>query len=180
MNGARIAADFFIRYMNPDQASAGPSSATDSPVGASIRWAIGIDDESNPHLEIQGLPAPAANIQKKFFSGDNSVSVLLGSFPLNADMFTGQSLAGLVPTFFSPLRFQASAYLQQNPDLTRDIICSINSRLLRMEHMTLEAAVTHLKAKKGRMAKGVPAFPAPTASRKRGRPTNQDIHDSGT
>ena len=78
------------------------------------------------------------------------------------------------------MRFQALAYLKQNPELTREIITSINSRFLKMEHMTLDSAINHLKAKKGRMAKGVPAFPIPVVTRKRGRPTNQDIHDSGT
>ncbi len=48
---------------------------------------MGIDQDKNPCLEFQGLPIAAASIQKKFFSSDNSVSVLHGAFQLNADMF---------------------------------------------------------------------------------------------
>jgi hypothetical protein len=49
-----------------------------------------------------------------------------------------------------------------------------------MEHLTLEAAVAYLKARKMRAAKGSPVFPLPNTTRKRGRPAAQDISESGT
>ncbi len=148
--------------------------------GASVRWAVGIDQEKAPQLEFQGLPAAAANIQKKFFSSDNSVSVLHGAFPLNADLFDGVFATGLVPIFFSTTPTHARNYLQQHPDAVKEAVLSANSRFLHMEHLSLPEAIVHLNAKKGRMAKGTPAFPMPTTSRKRGRPQNQGISGSGT
>jgi hypothetical protein len=139
-----------------------------------------MDQEKSPRFEIQGLPTPAANIQKKFFSSDNAVSVLLGAFPLNADLFDGTFAAGFVPIFFSADPAAAQAYLNKYPDTVKEAAMAANSKLLCMEHMSLDEAVNHLKAKKGRMAKGSPAFPMPTTSRKRGRPGNASISGSGT
>jgi hypothetical protein len=139
-----------------------------------------MDNEKSPQFEIQGLPTPAANIQKKFFSGDNAVSVLLGAFPLNADLFDGTFASGFVPIFFSANPAAAQTHLNNNPNTVKEAVIAANSRLLHMEHMTLAEAVAHLKAKKGRMAKGTPAFPAPSSSRKRGRPGNTNISGSGT
>jgi hypothetical protein len=51
-----------------------------------------MDEEKAPRFVIQGLPTASSNINKKYFSGDNAVSVLLGSFPLNADFFDVPSL----------------------------------------------------------------------------------------
>jgi hypothetical protein len=139
-----------------------------------------MDQEKAPRLEFQGLPIATASIQKKFFSSDNSVSVLHGSFPLNADMFDGVFASGLVPIFFSSTPTHARNFLQQNPEFVKEAVQSVNARLLHMEHLSLQEAITHLNAKKGRMAKGVPAFPPPAASRKRGRPPTQGISGSGT
>jgi len=74
---------------------------------------------------------------------------------------------------------QAMEYLTTNPDKSKEICANINSRLLRMEHLSLEAAVSYLKAKKMRVAKGVSAFPAPPNTRKRNRPVAQDLGESG-
>jgi hypothetical protein len=139
-----------------------------------------MDQEKNPRLEFQGLPIAAASIQKKFFNTDNSVSVLHGAFPLNADMFDGIFASGLVPIFFSSTPTHTRNFLQQNPDVVKEAVLSINARLLHMEHLTIQEAISHLCAKKGRMAKGTPAFPLPAASRKRGRPPTQSISVSGT
>jgi hypothetical protein len=147
-------------------------------MGACLRWAVGISETKEPRFEIQGLPTGACNVQKKFFSSDNSVSVLLGAFNLNADMFDSTFAHGLVPIFFSDNPLQAQSFLDRNPEAAKEIITSINSRLLHMEHMSLDEA--HLQAKKGRMAKGAAAFPMPAISRKRGRPANSSISGSGT
>jgi hypothetical protein len=160
-----------------------PSSSSETEqqlLGASVRWAVGMDQEKNPRLEFQGLPIAAASIQKKFFNTDNSVSVLHGAFPLNADMFDGIFASGLVPIFFSSTPTHTRNFLQQNPDVVKEAVLSINARLLHMEHLTIQEAISHLCAKKGRMAKGTPAFPLPAASRKRGRPPTQSISGSGT
>jgi len=61
----------------------------------------------------------------------------------------------------------------------KEMVASVNSRLLRMEHLSLDAAIAYLKAKKTRMAKGVSAFPAPVTTRKRGRPAAIEIEESG-
>ena len=149
-------------------------------MGACLRWAVGVSETKEPRFEIQGLPTGACNVQKKFFSSDNSVSVLLGAFTLNADMFDGTFAHGLVPIFFSDNPLQAQTFLDRNPEAAKEIITSINSCLLHMEHMSLDEAAAHLQAKKGRMAKGAAAFPMPAISRKRGRPANSSISGSGT
>jgi hypothetical protein len=139
-----------------------------------------MSETKQPMFEIQCLPTAACNIQKKFFNSDNSVSVLLGAFELNADTFDGTFAHGLVPIFFSATPMQAQSFLDKNPEAAREAIVAINARFLHMEHMSLEEAATHLQAKKGRMAKGFPAFPMPAISRKRGRPANTSISGSGT
>ena len=48
-----------------------------------------------------------------------------------------------------------------------------------MEHLSPEEAANYLKAKRGRTAKGVIAFPPPAASRKRSRPQAADLSESG-
>ncbi len=175
--GQLVPVEYFLSQLNPPSSS----GAVDKPhVGASLRWAVAADPEKQLRLEIQGLPAAPTFIQKKYFQGDNAVSVLLGSFPLNADMFDGSTAQGLVPIFFSAKPQEALHHLNSNLDATKEITSSINSRLLIMEHLSMEAASAYISAKKGRMAKGVPAFPAPTVSRKRGRPTNTGISGSGT
>jgi len=175
--GQLVPVEYFLSQLNPPSSS----GATDKPhVGASIRWAVAADSEKSPRLEVQGLPAAPTFIQKKYFNGDNAVSVLLGAFPLNADMFDGSWAQGLVPIFFSAKPQEALHHLNGHPDTTKEIILSINSRLLIMEHLSMEAASAYITAKKGRMAKGMPAFPMPTVSRKRGRPTNSGISGSGT
>jgi|688.fasta_scaffold336490_1 hypothetical protein len=172
-----IAAESFLPCLIP--ASASSSDEEPQLTSASVRWAVGMDQEKNPQLEFQGLPAAAANLQKKFFSSDNSVSVLHGVFQLSADMFDGVFASGIVPIFFSSTPTHTRNYLQQNPDVVKEAVQTTNSRFLHMEHLSVQEAVAHLSAKKGRMAKGTPAFPMPTASRKRGRPQNQSISGSG-
>jgi hypothetical protein len=176
-DGQLVPAEYFLNNLNPPSTS---STDTQAPKGACLRWAVGMSESKQPMFEIQGLPTAACNIQKKFFSSDNSVSVLLDACELNADMFDGTFAHGLVPIFFSPNPMQAQSFLDNNPDAAREAIVTINARLLHMEHMSLEEAATHLQAKKGRMAKGVPAFPMPAISRKRGRPANTSISGSGT
>jgi hypothetical protein len=139
-----------------------------------------MSEDKLPRFEMQGLPTGACNVQKKFFSSDNSVSVLLGCFNLNADMFDGSFAHGLVPIFFSANPVQAKVFLDKNPSAAKEAILSINSRFLHMEHLSLEEAAAYLQAKKGRIAKGTAAFPLPATSRKRGRPTNTSISGSGT
>jgi hypothetical protein len=175
--GQLVPAEFFINTLNPPSTSSSPAQ---SAMGACLRWAVGISETKEPRFEIQGLPTGAANVQKKFFSSDNSVSVLLGAFSLNADMFDGTFAHGLVPIFFSENPLQAQTFLHRNPEAAKEIITTINSRLLHMEHMSLDEAAAHLQAKKGRMAKGAAAFPMPAISRKRGRPANSSISGSGT
>jgi len=173
---APIAAESFLPCLLPASSSADPEP---QPAGASVRWAIGMDQEKAPRLEFQGLPIAATSIQKKFFSSDNSVSVLHGSFPLNADMFDGVFASGLVPIFFSSTPTHTRNFLQQNPEVVKEAVQIVNARLLHMEHLSLQEAIAHLNNKKGRMAKGVPAYPLPAVSRKRGRQQTQSISGSG-
>jgi len=172
-----VPAEFFLNTLNPPSTS---NTTTQPSVGACMRWAVGMSDTKEPRFEIQALPTAACNIQKKFFNNDNAVSVLLGAFNLNADIFDGSFAQGLVPIFFSANPLQAQSFLNRNPEVAKEAIVTINSRLLHMEHMTLDEAAAHLQAKKGRMAKGSSAFPLPPISRKRGRPANANISGSGT
>jgi len=171
-----VPAEFFLNTLNPPSTS---STTTQPAAGACLRWAVGMSDSKEPRFEIQALPTAACNIQKKFFNNDNAVSVLLGTFDLNADMFDGSFAHGLVPIFFSETPLQAQSFLDQNPDVAKEAIVTINSHFLHMEHMSLEDAAAHLQAKKGRMARGTAAFPLPPISRKRGRPADKSLSGSG-
>ena len=174
--GQLVPVEFFINTLNPPSTSSTPAQSAN---GACLRWAVGISENKEPMFEMQGLPTAACNVQKKFFNSDNSVSVLLGAFNLNADMFDGTFAHGLVPIFFSDNPLQAQSFLDKNPEAAKEAIITINSRLLHMEHMSLEEAAAHLQAKKGRMARGTAAFPLPPISRKRGRPADKSLSGSG-
>ena len=179
-DGQILPAETFLAAIHPSS----PPSTSVAPAaeptvyGASLRWAVAADQDKLLQVEVQSLPTAASNLQKKYFSSDNSVSVLLGSYPLNADTFPDHS--GLVPHFFSQDPELALRHLQQDRDGTCHMIANINSRFLHMEHLSPEEAANYLKAKRGRTAKGVTAFPPPTTSRKRPRPQAPDLSESGT
>lgn len=178
--GEMLDAAKFLRILSPPPQASTSTARAEPPaqIGASLRWAVAVEPDSmQPQLELQGMPTDARSLQKKYFSGDNAVSILLGAYPLNADTSTDPSMGGLIPQFFSPCSQKALEFFSRNVAAAKEIVSSINSNLLIMEHLTLDAAVAYLKAKKGRTAKGVPAFPIP--QRKRGRPANQDISESG-
>jgi hypothetical protein len=94
-------------------------------------------------------------------------------------MFDGVFASGLVPIFFSSTPTHTRNFLQQNPEVVKEAVQIVNARLLHMEHLSLQEAIAHLNNKKGRMAKGVPAYPLPAVSRKRGRQQTQSISGSG-
>jgi hypothetical protein len=173
-------AEVFLAAITP----ASPPSTSTAPAaeptvyGGSLRWAVAVDQDKSFQVEVQSLPTAASNLQKKYFSSDNSVSVLLGSYPLAADAFPDHS--GMIPHFFSQNPHLALQHLQQDTEGTCQMIANVNSRFLHMEHLSPEEAANYLKAKRGRTAKGVPAFPPPTASRKRPRPQAADLSESGT
>lgn len=178
--GQQLEAETFISFLHPQPQASTSSAQSDppAPIGASLRWAVAIDEEHRqPRLELQGMPVDARHLNKKYYSSDNAVSILLGSYQLNADIFADSFAGGLVPQFFSASRSRALEFLTKNQVAAKDIVTNINSRLLIMEHMSLEAAINHLKAKKSRTAKGVSAFPIPP--KKRGRPAAQDTTESG-
>ena len=68
--------------------------------GASIRWAVAASREKKIQLEFQTLPAHSKSLTKANLRGDNTISVLLGSYPVNADLFAGPDPTGPVPLFF--------------------------------------------------------------------------------
>ncbi len=163
-DGQIMSAETFLAAVEPTPAPSTSAAPTAAPpvYGGSLRWAVAVDQDKMLQVEVQSLPTAAANLQKKYFSSDNSVSVLLGSYPLAADTFSDPPPAGLVPQFFSPFPNLALRHLQRNPNQTNDMIADVNSRFLHMEHMSPEEAANYLKAKRGRTAKGVPAFPPPS------------------
>jgi hypothetical protein len=179
--GQIMEAESFLAAINPAPAPSTSSAPSAAPpvYGGALRWAVAVDQDKTFQVEVQSLPTAAANLQKKYFSSDNSVSVLLGSYPLAADTFAHPPPAGLVPQFFSPYPNLALRHLQLNPDETNDMISNVNSRFLHMEHLSPEEAANYLKAKRGRTAKGVVVFPPPTASRKRARPQPAEVSESG-
>ena len=108
---------------------------------------------------MQALPGQAKNLNAKAnIRGDNAVSVLLGHFPLNADLFAGPNPAGPVPLFFAPHPERTLQLLNENPEDLRHDISLINSQLLHMEHLSVAEAHAYLQSR-ARAAKGSTAFP---------------------
>jgi hypothetical protein len=130
--------------------------------GASIRWAVTASREKKIQLEFQTLPAHSKSLTKANLRGDNTISVLLGSYPVNADLFAGPDPTGPVPLFFAPDREKTAQLIYDNPDQLRHDISAVNSQILVMEHLSLEDAYNYLQGK-ARAAKGFPAFPATSA-----------------
>ena len=121
---------------------------------------MGDDEDGDLRLELQALPTQAKYLQKANLKGENSVSILLGEFPLATMMFNSNSIGSPVPLFFSPYPAAATSYLGRNPEIAKTDIGRINNRFLRMEHLSLTEAVSYL-AKKHRAAKGTTACPVP-------------------
>jgi hypothetical protein len=126
--------------------------------GASIRWAVTASREKKIQLEFQTLPAHSKSLTKANLRGDNTISVLLGSYPVNADLFAGPDPTGPVPLFFAPDREKTAQLIYNNPDQLRHDISAVNSQILVMEHLSLDDAYAYLQGK-ARAAKGFPAFP---------------------
>jgi hypothetical protein len=157
------------KMLNPDSTAASPdpmirflhdhaNSSDKSTVGVSIRWAVAVDRSGDHNLEIQSLPTQARYLTKANLKQDNSVSVLLGSFPLCVDLFQGQNPGGPVPLFFAADRDKASDQISKNPDAVRADIAAVNATLLHMEHLSLAEAHAYLQGR-ARAAKGVSAYP---------------------
>jgi len=107
----------------------GPSSEKHSP-GIAFRWAVAVNEGQKMELHIQAMPCPASRLQKLQLTGDNVTTVLIGTFPLNADLFDGVSHAGPVPVFFTNDTNAARASLAANPANTHAEIKKINSRYI--------------------------------------------------
>jgi len=144
--------------------------------GASMRWAVAAVNASEIILEYQSLPTNARYLTKPNLKAENTVSVLVSTFKLNADMFDGDSIAGPVPLIFTPDRDATVAAFAANPDNLHADISAINERFLQMEHLTLDEAVAYLQKGKARKGGGVPAFAAgggytaPPSKRARSQP----------
>ena len=108
------------------------------------------------------------------------VSVLLGAVPFYADMFDSPVISGPIPKFFSDKLEQALRFLTEHPDTVLVDVAEVNSRLLVMEHFTLQEAYAYLQ-RKHRIAKGLPAFPTPRQPKaKRARTEPQSGTETGS
>jgi hypothetical protein len=152
-DGTDTSSDPLIRFLNDHANSSDKSS-----VGVSIRWAVAVDRSGDHNLEIQSLPTQARYLTKANLKQDNSVSVLLGSFPLCIDLFQGQNPGGPVPLLFAADRDKAADQISKNPESLRADIAAVNSTLLHMEHLSLAEAHAYLQGR-ARAAKGVSAHP---------------------
>ena len=112
--------------------------------------------------------------------------VLIGQYPLNADMFDGTSHIGPVPTYFAPDPRAARQNLQTNPAGAHADIRKLNSFFLQMEHMTVSDASAFLAKKYKPAAKGRPIYadgPAytgmPDPKRARVGDHGRSLHETG-
>jgi len=146
--------------------------------GAAVRWAIAANGAGKLQLQLQSLPTPARFLKSEHLTGDNSVSVLLGTYDLHADMASCAQVQGPVPLFFTEDRARAKAGVLSNFERTCGEVNRVNAHLLQMEHMPLFEAVQYLQGKKPRPAAGKSAFPAPDPPAKRAR-SSPDAPETG-
>jgi len=160
-NGEAFPESEFLAYLRS------PTSDK-SCLGASLRWAIAGAPTANAiQLELQSLPTQARYLTKPNLRADNSISVLVQAFTLNADFFDGHSHAGPVPLLFSPDLTATAAALAANEYVLYEDLIIINNNILQMEHMTKQEAVTYLQKPKARKATGTPAFSSASSSSSR-------------
>ncbi len=150
-------------------------------LGASVRWAVVGTSQGTLELQLQCLPMQGKYLQKKtHFKGDNTVSVALGSIPMNAELFDNKTAKGPVPLLFSQNPEAALAFLHSNPNVILEDINDVNASFLIHENLSLSDAHAYLR-KKHRSAKGRPAFqPDKQPSAKRVRVEAGPSMDSGT
>ena len=139
--------------------------------GAAIRWAVAVSPSGQIQLQLQGLPSPAKFLNSAQFNGDNSVSVLLGTYDLQTDMSVTQMFRGPVPLLFAANQELARDGVIADPANVFRGVHEINNRFLLMEHLTLGEAVKYLQSKKPRQANGVSVFASQPEPTKRPRPT---------
>jgi hypothetical protein len=134
-------------------------SSDKSCIGASLRWAVaGSSTAAAVQMELQSLPTQARYLTKPNLKSDNSVSVLVMAFGLNADLFDGNSHAGPVPLLFSTDVTATAAALSAGPYIIHEDLADINNRILMMEHLSMGEAVAYLQKGKARKATGTGAF----------------------
>ena len=96
--------------------------------GIAFRWAVAVNAGQKMELHIQAMPCTVSRLHKLQLVGDNITTVLIGTFPLNADLFDGVTHAGPVPVFFTSDTNAARASLAANPATTHAEIKKVNSR----------------------------------------------------
>lgn len=165
-----------LEYLGSSASTCGPATC----IGASIRWAVAATSDNLLQLELQCMPTQPRFLVKANLKNDNAVSVLIGVFPLEAEMLPGPFPCGPAPLLFAEDREAAYHAIQRDSDSLRDDIASLNNQFIRMEHLSLADAVQYLTAPRARAAKGSPAFPLPQGPPpKRTRPA-ADAHQTGS
>ena len=130
-------------------------------VGASLRWAVVGNPAGRLVLQLQSLPLPTNFIQPVMHA-DNTVTVHIQDFDLQATYFDGDVITGIVPVLFSRDPVATRAALTANPPAALAMLQRVLGRFLLPEHISLQGATRYLRVKY-RPALGSPLFSPATS-----------------
>jgi hypothetical protein len=120
-----------------------PPAAEGEHRGASIRWAVGVLPEGIPQLELQGMPARAAYLEKH--QADDAPAVILGHCPIAVDLFQTDHAEGPIPLLFTRNKELTIQGIAANTDLLLDDISLVNGHLLATKDLPLAMALAYLQ-----------------------------------
>jgi hypothetical protein len=153
-------------------------------VGASLRWAVGVNPSRHTELVLQALPLPT----KFLLPGhhvDNVATISIFSLSLPMVLADDSSFEGPIPQIFSNCPSDTLAALHNKPlQYTKAELHKAVKHFLFMEYITLREAKEYVR--KLRPSLGRPAFhnaPAPAATppaAKRSREDSDDPLPSGS
>jgi hypothetical protein len=94
------------------------TSCPQQPVGASLRWAVGVSATRNAELALQALPVPKGYLLPGH-NADNIATMCILTIPLPMSMGNDTTYEGPVPLIFSPDPMSTLAALHSDPEKAR-------------------------------------------------------------
>ncbi len=145
------------------------SDGSQPPIGASLRWAVGVSATRTSELALQALPVPKGCLLPGH-NADNIATVCILTIPLPMSLGDDTSYEGPIPIIFSPDPMATLSALHSDPGKAKKELHRVVQHFYIMEYITLREAKDYVK--KLRAPHGRPAYhnipddldPAPNAS----------------
>lgn len=120
------------------------TSCLEPPVGASLRWAVGVSATRTAELALQALPLPKGHLLPGH-NVDNIATLCILTIPLPMSMGDDISFEGPIPILFSPDPMATLSALHSDPNKARQELHKVGQHFYIMEYITLREAKEYVK-----------------------------------